>query len=297
MKRYYLRDLVISAIFSSNFSSMQFLKRSQFKPLIILLGLFIMASCEKHGGYINLGQVNDDSYEELGMIPVSSQSTGEPQAITYTRKIIKEGNIRFETTDAEKTKNSLLELVASHEGFISQENADTYENISGYTITVRIPAAYFDQLLEKIILLTKKIDEQNISSLDVTEEFIDVNSRITTKKALESRYKEILKQATSVEDILKIEKEIGILRTEIESIEGRLNYLKNQTFLSTLVVYYYEKSNSYGVGTTIGEAFTNGWNNLLSFLIWLINLWPFVLMAFLAIIAIFRLRKRRNSSN
>ena len=267
------------------------------RHLIMAIGLVYLVSCGQNDNFRDLGQVSDTGYEEMGMIQDAKTSASEESHFSPAediRKIIKEGNIRFETTDARETKNHLLELVAFHKGYVSNDYANSYGDLTEYTITVRIPATGFDQVFEKITGLAKKIESQHISSFDVTEEFIDINSRITTKKALENRYKELLQEAETVEDILKIEKDIGNLRSEIESIEGRLHYLKNQTTMSTLVVAFYEKSASSRVGPSIGGALINGWNNLLSFLLWLLNSWPFVLMAVVAALAAFRFRNRRN---
>ena len=67
-----------------------------------------------------------------------------------------------------------------------------------------------------------------------------------TKKEVEARYRELLTRATSVEEILKIEEQIGNIRTEIESAEGRLRYLSNQVQYSTLHVTFYEKYSNFG---------------------------------------------------
>ncbi|HSI76450.1 MAG TPA: DUF4349 domain-containing protein [Lunatimonas sp.] len=265
---------------------------------IFLLGLAYLGSCGQNGRLMDLAQTNETGYEEIAMIPDPKTVPSDDHQASQTdesRKIIKSGNIRFETSDAVETKNQILEIVNAHKGYISSEYSNSYGNITEYTVSLRVPAVEFDQLTEKITKLAKKVDSQNISSLDVSEEFIDINSRINTKKALETRYRELLQQATTVEDILKIEKEIGNLRSEIESIEGRLNYLKNQTSMSTFEVSFYEKSASSRFGLSIGGALRNGWNNLLSFLLWLLNIWPFVLIAGIVTIATLRIRKRKSS--
>ena len=76
-----------------------------------------------------------------------------------------------------------------------------------------------------------------IDSQDVTEEYIDITARLKTKKELEARYLELLKKANKVEEIVSIEKEIGNLRSDIESIEGRLRYINNAVAYSTLDNY------------------------------------------------------------
>lgn len=111
-----------------------------------------------------------------------------------------------------------------------------------------------------------------------------MESRIKTKKELETRYKELLKKASKVDEILIIEKEMGSLRTEIESMEGQLQYLQDRVSFSTLTVTFYEKtSGSFGFNSKMGSAVKNGWTNLLSFLIGLVNLWPFLILGALVV--------------
>ncbi|MBP7238826.1 MAG: DUF4349 domain-containing protein [Saprospiraceae bacterium] len=214
--------------------------------------------------------------------------------LVIERKIIKEGEIRFETSNAPETKEIISKSVAEFKGYISNDNVFDYKDKVEYRITIRVPAEKFESLLDRISLNAKKLDSKNINALDITEEFIDIEARTKTKKELENRYKEILKQAKTVEEILTIEKEIGALRTEIESIEGRLKYLQDKVSFSTLTVVFYEKtSSSFGFNSKFGEAFHNGWTNLLLFFVAMANLWPFILIV-LTIILLYKLQSKRN---
>lgn len=103
----------------------------------------------------------------------------------------------------------------------------------------------------------------------------------------------MLNKAVTVEDILKIEKQIGELRTEIESIEGRFKYLNDRISYSTLTIIFYEQTNSsFGFSSKFGQALINGWDNVLWVLIGLVNLWPFLII--LVLVFIILLRKKKN---
>jgi LPXTG-motif cell wall-anchored protein len=88
-----------------------------------------------------------------------------------------------------------------------------------------------------------------------------------------------LKQAKTVEEILSIESQLSNVRTEIESAEGKLNYLKSQISMSTLTITYYEViGTDFGFGSKFANSLREGWDNLLLFLIGLTSIWPFVLV-------------------
>jgi len=261
--------------------------------LLTVLILFTAFSCNQNQEAAGVAadvalekSVNADNTEVAQHIPVTE------------RKIIKEGEISFQTSNAAETKEIISRSVAELGGYISSDNVFNYNDRVEYRITIRVPSDKFDVLLEKISKTAQKIESKNISALDVTEEFIDIEARIKTKKELENRYKELLKQANKVEEILAIEREIGSLRSEIESAEGRLNYLKDRVSLSTLTVVFYEKlTSSFGFTSKFGQAIQNGWTNLLWFFIGLANFWPFIIVGFAIIIIYKRLKGKKNKAD
>lgn len=227
-----------------------------------------------------------------------TDGSGEIPANGYERKLTKNGTIRFETSDTQRTHAAIAKAVSETNGYISSDNKNEYAGRSENTLVIRVPADNFDSLLEKISSNADKIDDKNIEVLDVTQEFIDLDTRINTKKELENRYRELLKRANTVDEILKIEEQIGHLRADIESTEGRLRYLTNQISLSTLTVTFYEKSGSFGFGYKFTRALRNGWNNLLAIFIVIANLWAIILFGIVVWMGIaLWLRKRGKRKN
>lgn len=264
--------------------------------LLIWLSLAVLyCSCSQSGG-------NSASYdgtllsEKESLLSETSVAEGKEAVDSYERKQTKNGTIRFETSDAEKTRTVIREAVAEAKGYISSDNRDEYDNHIENTVTIRVPAANFDALLDKISSNASKISYKNIEVVDVTQEYIDLDTRIKTKKELETRYQELLKRANTVEDILKIEEQIGKLRADIESAEGQLRYLSNQVALSTLTVTFYEKAISAGFAYKFGTAVRNGWDNFLWLLIGLANLWAIILFVAIVWIVILRLLRKRKKA-
>lgn len=226
-----------------------------------------------------------------------SEGNGEStpaKPVTVERKIIKQGEISFETSDADATRATITKTATDLKAYIADDNTSNYGDRTEYRITIRVPSDKFETLLDSISKSAQKLESKNINALDVTSEYIDVEARLKTKKELETRYKELLKQANKVEEILNIEREIGTLRSDIESIEGRLKYLTDHVAYSTLTVVFYQKPNTdFGFGSKIGQALGNGWTYLLWFLLGLVNMWPFLLIAVTIIVIIKRIRKKR----
>jgi hypothetical protein len=179
-------------------------------------------------------------------------------------------------------------------GYISNENVYTYGNKTEYTVTIKVPAENFDTLLVLLSSNVAKLDNKNVFVRDVTEEYIDIESRIKTKKELENRYLDILKQANKVEELLKIERELSMLRGDIESFEGRLKFLNSQISMSSLTVTFYEKNTiDFGFFHKFKSALKKGWTNFLWFLIGAANLWIFIILAIVAVLGIRRYKRRK----
>jgi hypothetical protein len=258
--------------------------------LLTLLSALTFCACDSK----NLKQVADTA--SLAEPQAIDQQVNEKVENVTERKVIKEGEIKFEVADVIKTKSLIAKTVQELGGYISKDEVFDYTNKLEHRLVIRIPAEKFDLLLSKVSESAEKLDSKNINILDVTEEYIDIDTRVKTKKELEDRYKALLKQATKVEEILTIEKEIGKLREEIESVEGRLRYLKDRISLSSLTVTYYQKTNSaFGFSSRFGQAIRNGWDGFLLFCIGLTNLWVFILLAILGayVYILFKRRKKK----
>ena len=230
--------------------------------------------------------------------PVMYDKAGPDDIETGTiheRRFTKNGSIRFETSNLNKTRQLIANAVVSLKGYISNDNTSESGNRTENSLTVRVPADKTDSLITVIESNASKIDYKSIDVQDVTEQFIDLDTRMKTKKEVETRYRELLTRATSVEEILKIEEQIGNIRTEIESAEGRLRYLSHQVQYSTLNVTFYEKKPDFGFWRKMDKAFRNGWNSLLWLFIGIANLWAIILFAVLAVTLAAHLVKRNRA--
>lgn len=224
-----------------------------------------------------------DNASTTESVVVEDEISNNASPTTSTKveqKLIKTGNISFEVEDVNKTQNELTILAKKYNAYISNENSNNYSYRINHSVTIRIPNQHFDHLLSDIAKGVEHFDKKEINVQDVTEEFLDTQSRIENKKKLEARYNELLNKATTIAEILEIEKEINNLRTEIERLEGRLKYLKNQVNYSTLNITYYKNINqpTHGVSNKFSQGFVNGWNGLVMFFIGLINIWPFLII-------------------
>jgi Domain of unknown function (DUF4349) len=200
------------------------------------------------------------------------------------RKIIKTGEIQFETKDLNQTKSIISKAVTNLKGYISEESQNNSDYRKENKLVVRIPAGQFDSLLNVLGTHAGHFDSKSIHTQDVTEEFIDVSARLKTQRELENQYTQVLKQAKNVKEIMEVQGYLADVREKIESAEGRLRYLSNQVGFSTLTIHFYKTigvaGHSRGFFWRLTHEFGNGWEGFLSLIIGFVSVWPFWLMVF-----------------
>jgi hypothetical protein len=104
-------------------------------------------------------------------------------------------------------------------------------------ITIRVPSKAFRPALDKVETLGDELHRQ-VNVRDVTEEFSDLEIRLQNARAVRARLEELLRQATTVEDALAVQKELERVTEEIERMLGRLKLLRELVAFSTITVRF-----------------------------------------------------------
>jgi hypothetical protein len=156
--------------------------------------------------------------------------------------LLRQAHCRLEIENMTHELNRIQFLVNEHQGYVSDLNIQNNNWRKEATFLLRVPAKHFQATLDSLKNHAKKVDYQRISTQDVTEEYVDISSRLETKKQVRDRYIDILRnKAKTVEEILMAEEKIRHLQEEIEAREGRLRYLKDRASMSTITVELYQE--------------------------------------------------------
>ncbi|QTM98055.1 DUF4349 domain-containing protein [Sediminibacillus dalangtanensis] len=227
------------------------------------------------------------------------------KASQANRKVIYHANLRIEVKDYQQTLENIQSQVTEAGGYVVESS--TYQNpeddrTEGH-ITARIPQEQFQPFIDFVKEGSSKVLENNVSGQDVTEEYVDLQSRLKSKQAVEKRLMAFMEEAEKTEDLLKISEDLAGVQEEIETITGRINYLENKTDLATVDINLQENdvriSGSSGESTTwqkTKEQFVKSIDLLLSFFSGLIvflfgNLPILLLLGVLVFLGIFIARK------
>lgn len=157
--------------------------------------------------------------------------------------VIYQADLQLRVKKFDQTVRLLEEKVIKYGGYISESNVSKEggERVSG-SIKIRIPQKYFQTFLHDAESQSAEVLQRSIIGQDVTEEYVDLGSRLKSKKVVEERLTTFMKSAVKTEDLLKISADLAAVQEEIEAIEGKMKFLENQTSLSTINITLYEKS-------------------------------------------------------
>lgn len=183
-----------------------------------------------------------------GEAPASAQANSDTvanastPATTGKRKIIYEADASLIVKDFAQLEAKLPELAKENQGYLSEVEIDRTrgEYLSGRWV-VRIPVDKYDRFLESLGELGV-LERFGQTAQDVTEEFVDLEARIANKQRLEERIVDLLKKSEGdIKDVIEVERELARVRSEMETMQGRLRFLQNRTSLTTIRIHAVER--------------------------------------------------------
>lgn len=158
---------------------------------------------------------------------VPPADAGIPQKITYDL------TLTLEVATINDSVTRITQEVQQLGGYIAESQQSGTDSHSSAQMTVKIPAAKLNGLQASLSAWGKVLDQRMVAN-DITNQYYDSQVRLQTLEAEEKRYLEILNQAKTVDDVLKVEKALDNIRQQIEQLKGQLKLWNNQVDYSTL---------------------------------------------------------------
>lgn len=158
---------------------------------------------------------------------------GSPEGAEFEQKIMRTARLVVEVKNARDSSERAKGIIVKSGGFVSDSRA--FEDDAGkktVNLTLRIPSSRIDEILSALKTLGH-VREEELAGEDVTEQYIDMNARLSNSKKLEARIVELLgRQSNKLKDVLDVEKELARVREEIESLEARKRFYDTRTSLA-----------------------------------------------------------------
>lgn len=177
------------------------------------------------------------SRSESPPMEVAEDFDPSPPPTGQDRLIIRTGQMSIVVIDTETALTDIARLAEAAGGWVVNSHAYQYDERAKLgSITVRVPAAQFDEIVAAVKETAVSTTRQTSASQDVTEEYVDLSARLDNLQATADRVRTFLDEAQNVEEALAVNRELSRLEGEIETITGRMQYLSQSAAYSTLTV-------------------------------------------------------------
>jgi len=150
------------------------------------------------------------------------------------RLIIRNASLDLVVPDTETALDEINDLVDELEGYVVESNVYKYQEGLQAHVTLRIPADSLDAALARFRALATEVRSENISGQDVTEEYVDLRSRLRYLEATEARLLEFLEEAEDTEAALAVYEQLQRIQADIEHVKGRMQYLEQSAAMATV---------------------------------------------------------------
>jgi hypothetical protein len=178
---------------------------------------------------------------------VSAYETPEatPSAVgpTANRKLIRNATAELEVLSFDESIQKITAFAAEEKGYVSTTSSEKQENgkLRG-EIVVKVLPDNLDRFLGKLRGIGE-LKNQSLTTEDVTKAYFDTESRLKNARLMEQRLIEILKtKSKDVADLLEVEKELGRVREQIETMQGELKFMDSQVAFATVTITLAEKN-------------------------------------------------------
>ncbi len=182
-------------------------------------------------------------------LPNSSSQTTETAAgfnsqdlsSGLNKKLMYKGNIVMQIPDYGKAQTEIRNKVTLSGGYIVNFNETQSDSERGGTFVVKVPATGFSSFLNSLEKIAHEDLQRSIEGQDVTEEYVDLESRLKAKQIMEEQYIAFMKKATKTTDLVTFAGELERIQSEIEQIKGRMRYINQNVSYSTVEIRLYEE--------------------------------------------------------
>jgi PKD repeat protein len=165
----------------------------------------------------------------------SAESTANSSDV-IVRMVVRTGNLQLVVGDVSIALDEIVKITSDLKGYVvSSQKWKEGERTIG-NISIRIPSESYDQAMGALRNTSMDVVNETTSSSDVTQEYVDLDSRLKNLEATESQLFKIMESAEKTEDVLNVQRELTSVRGEIEQTKGRMQYLEQTSATSLIII-------------------------------------------------------------
>jgi hypothetical protein len=171
----------------------------------------------------------------------AQQPSPDFDSVTVERLVIKNGDVAIAVADPEAKLSDVMSMAEEMGGFVVSSSLyfrtlESGAEVPQADVTIRIPAEQFDAAINLIKEGVGQVLSESVTGEDVTQQYVDLQSRLTNLEAAEAELQRIMEEATDTEDVLNVYNQLIYIREQIEVIQGQINYFEQSAAFSAIRV-------------------------------------------------------------
>ncbi|MBN1248552.1 MAG: DUF4349 domain-containing protein [Anaerolineae bacterium] len=217
-------------------------KRWHMPWMAIVLAAIAVVGCGARGG-MGVSEEAPMAEEEAvwsGAAPAEPASAPHDDVSleAVDRMIIYTGELSLVVRDTERAMEEAISIAEDVGGYLSDASSNTYgDGLRRINLTLRVPAEAFNETMDALRGLALEVTGDSVASEDVTQEYVDLESRLTALEVKADRLEELMEEAEDTEAVLAVYEELSETQIEIEETKGRMRYLERRSAMATITVY------------------------------------------------------------
>lgn len=209
------------------------------KVIPLLVVLLFACKNEKGGGtHAATDMAASTAAAPVRLEKTSAEGVSMPPAEPAVRMIVRTATLKVVAADTQKAVEAITRSIEAGGGHVAGSNIWREGELLRATLTLRVPSAQLTSALSSIRAVAKRVENETISSEDVSQEYVDLGSRLRNLEATEVELRELLKsvreRSRKAADVLEVHQQLTAIRAQIEQIKGRMRYLAQTSSMSTI---------------------------------------------------------------
>ena len=188
----------------------------------------------------------------------ASDAATSGEAMRMSQQLIRRGEMALEVEDVSTTARRVERLATVMGGVVAQSSDDGRDDAM---VALRVPSYNLDATMDSVARYGR-VERRGTNSQDVTEQLLDLDGRIASLTATRDRLRQLLAKSDAIRDVLEVERELGRVQSELESLQRRVDGLRGQVAMSDLSVTIERKvvlgpiaQLVRGIGIVVGKLF------------------------------------------
>jgi hypothetical protein len=153
------------------------------------------------------------------------------------RLVVQNSNLSLLVKEVRQSGERVVKYAEDAGGFMVSTSYNRPDESPFATITVRIPSTGLNEALDYFRAQAIKVTNENLIGTDVTDQYVDIESRLAALERVKAKFESILESAILVQDILTVQRELINTQIQIDNLKGQKQALEDNARFAKLTVF------------------------------------------------------------